>query len=186
MKQIIRQRLDEHLELAKNLHTLEEQIETVASVVVECLKRDNKLIFLGNGGSAVDAMHMAGEYVSKFSKNRKGLPALALPSNIAVITSIANDWNYEYVFARQLESLANSHDIVISFSTSGESKNVINAIEFSQNNDIMTVSFTGSRPNTVARLSQYAIQIPSTETARIQETYILINHIICEIVDDNY
>ena len=183
MKLLIERLLEENYELATILKTKVSEIESIAQHIIECFNKGRKLLFLGNGGSAVDAMHMAAEYTSRFCKERKSLPAIDLPSSIAAMTSIANDWDYEYVFARQLESLAQSGDIVVSFSTSGESKNVIRAIAHCKSNSIKTISFTGFHDNTVARSSDIVFQVPSTVTARIQESYILVNHIICEIVD---
>lgn len=184
MKSIINNCLEENIKIAQELIDDQDQIEQIANEVLSCLKRGGKIIFLGNGGSAADATHMAAEFVSKFSKVRRSLPALALTTNLSVITSIANDFSYEDIFSRQLESMASENDLVICFSTSGESKNVIKAIEHCGERGIKTISFTKNGDNTAARLSHISFKVPSSHTARIQETYILINHIICELVDD--
>lgn len=184
MSNLIEKTLKENLRIGGKLLKLEPQIRQIAREIVNCLKKGNKLFFLGNGGSAADAIHMSGEYVGKFSKIRRGLPAIALSANITAITAIANDWDYAYVFWRQLKSLANKNDLVISFSTSGESKNIIAAIKYCKKQGIKTISFTASQKNTVADLSDICIQCPSRVTARVQESYILINHIICELVDE--
>jgi len=186
MKEIISQTLADHKRVAVELESFNSQIEAIASQVVACLKAGGKLIFLGNGGSATDAMHMAGEYVSKFSKPRQSLPALALTDNVAVLTSIANDFGYENLFTRQMESLAAREDLVMAFSTSGESKNIVRALEFCKKQGIRSVSFTGSKENTMKQLSDTCFQAPSDQTARIQEAYFFINHLICEVVDANF
>lgn len=185
MKAKIESLLREHLELAQKIQAYADQIELVAKEIQDCFHRGNKIIFLGNGGSAADALHLTAEYVSKFLRQRKSLPALALTANIAEVTSIANDWNFEYVFARQLESLANNGDIVICLSTSGESRNVIAAAQYCRDRGTKTISFTGNKKNTVAAVSDIAVLLPSANTAKIQEAYLLLNHIICEVVEES-
>lgn len=186
MRDTINKCLKDNASLAQDLFNYQGQIEQVASEVLGCFKRGGKIIFLGNGGSAADATHMAAEYVSKFSKVRKSLPALSLSSNLSILTSIANDFDFLHIFRRQLESLANENDLVICFSTSGESKNVIEAIKHCREKGIKTISFTKNSQNSVANLSHICFLVPSTNTARIQETYILVNHIICELVDADF
>lgn len=176
--------LADNLQIAKDMLVLEDEIEKVAKAIVQCFRRGGKLIFFGNGGSAADAMHIAAEYVNKFSKQRQSLPAFALSTNFAIITAIANDFDYRYIFKRQLESLANPNDLVVCLSTSGESKNAVEAMRHCREKNIQTIAFTGNTDNSVAKLSHICFPIPSADTPRIQETYLLINHIICELVDE--
>lgn len=176
--------LQDNLQIANDLLALEQEIEKIAHAIVECFRNGGKLIFFGNGGSAADAMHLAAEYVNKFSKQRQSLPALALSTNFAVITAIANDFDYRYIFKRQLESLAQPNDLVICLSTSGESKNAVEAMKHCREKNIRTVAFTGNTGNSVAKLAHFYFPIPSADTPRIQETYLLINHILCELVDE--
>lgn len=183
MKTIIDKSLQDNIAIAQELLKYNGHIEQVAKEVLATFKRGGKIIFLGNGGSAADAAHIAAEYVGKFSRIRKSLPALSLTTNLSVLTSIANDFDFHDIFARQLESLANENDLVVCFTTSGESKNVIKALEYARERSIKTISFTKIQDNTAAKLSTICFRIPANETARIQETYLLINHIVCELVD---
>lgn len=180
------QQLQEHLQLAQSLVDMKLEIAEIAESFTDCLKQGGKLIFMGNGGSAADAMHMSAEYVAKFSKMRRGLPAIALSENISVITAIANDFNYDYVFARQLESLATAHDLIIGLSTSGESKNIVKAIEYCNQHGLKNLIFCGASNNTLSKIAQRAFRMPSTVTARIQEAYLFVSHAICAIVEEQF
>lgn len=184
MKTIIEKCLKDNSDLAAKLISMENEILSVSKRILSCFERGGKLIFLGNGGSAVDSMHIVAEYVSRFYKMRKSLPAISLASNMAVVTAISNDYDFKDIFVRQLESSASVNDLVFSLTTSGESKNIIAAINYCKTNAIETVSFTGSSDNTVARISDYCIKIPSLFTPRIQESYMLFNHIMCEVVEN--
>lgn len=186
MKTLIEKSLQDHLRLAQQLLPRTEEIQKIAQAFINCLAAGGKLIFLGNGGSAADAAHMAAEYVNKFSKDRKSLPALALTTDLSVLTSIANDFEFSRIFSRQLEALAAKNDLVICFSTSGESKNVLQALEFCRQKQIRTVGFTGNSENSLVKLADLSFAAATNDTARIQETYILINHIICQLVDERY
>ncbi|MDP2932752.1 MAG: SIS domain-containing protein [bacterium] len=186
MKNVIDRQLEEHSRLALDLTGMRAQIEQIARLYLKCLNEGGKLIFMGNGGSAADAMHMSAEYVAKFSRERRGLPAITLSENISVITAIANDYNYDYVFARQLESLAGTNDLVIGISTSGESKNVAAAIEYCNQHNLRNLVFTGAAANTLSKIAQHAFIMPSTVTARIQEAYLFVSHAVCAIVEEQF
>ncbi len=188
MNSTIQKNFQENLEIAQMLPSFEKEVEQIAQEIITCLKNGHKLIFLGNGGSAADAIHMAEEYVGISSKTRirRGLPAIALTENISTITAIANDWDYHYIFWRQLKAIAEPGDLVICFTTSGESKNVVYAVKYCKKQGIKTISFTGSQKNTVADLSDIVFRAHSRRESRIQETYMFVNHILCELVDEAF
>jgi D-sedoheptulose 7-phosphate isomerase len=162
-----------------------EVIAQIAKEVVEAYRRGNKVLWFGNGGSAADAQHLACELVSKFYLERKALASIALTTNTSELTAIANDYNFERVFARQVEALANPGDIVIGISTSGNSPNVIEGIKKAKSLGAITVAFTGA---TGGRLKgngsvDYLLTVPSENTPHIQESHIMIGHIICYLVE---
>ena len=160
-----------------------EQIESIANCCVEAYKRGNKLLIAGNGGSAADAQHIAGELVSRFYFDRPGLAAIALTTDSSILTSIGNDYGYDKLFARQIQANGSKGDIFIAISTSGNSNNIIHALEECQRQQVITVGFTGMNPCKMSELCDFCIQIPSLETPRIQETHILIGHILCAIIE---
>ncbi len=157
-------------------------IADIAGAMVRALRQGRKVLLFGNGGSAADAEHIAGELAGKFALYREPLPAIALTTNTASLTAIANDFSYEDVFARQVRGLVAKGDVVVGLSTSGDSPNVIRAIDAATERGAITVAFTGSRGalRTRARL---VLSIPSTSTPRIQEAHMLAGHIICSIVE---
>lgn len=159
-------------------------IMEVSNVVVKAYQNNNKLLIAGNGGSAADAQHIAGEIVSKFYFDRPGLPALALTTDTSIMTSIGNDYGYEQVFSRQIQANGNEGDVFLAISTSGNSVNIINAIKECKNKNIVTVCLTGQKGGKLSGICDYSIQIPSEETPRIQESHILVGHIICSILEE--
>jgi len=159
------------------------QIVEITELVIDCLKKNGKVILFGNGGSASDSQHIAAELVGRFKKDRKALPAVALTTNTSVITSLANDYGYEIIFARQIEALGQKNDIVIGISTSGKAKNVAAAIKQAKKMGLKTIALTGGDGGEVAKLADLTLLVPSTVTARIQEAHITIGHIICELVE---
>jgi len=159
------------------------QIRKVSSVIVEAYKRKNKVILFGNGGSAADAQHVVGELVNKFQLERQGLPAIALTTDSSVLTSIANDYDYSRVFARQVEVWAKEGDVVIGISTSGSSPNVIEAVRVAKEKGAKTVGFTGRDGGKLARMVDILVSVPSDDTPRIQESHITIFHAICYVVE---
>jgi len=159
-------------------------VET-AHAVIDCYyKRGGSVFTFGNGGSATDAEHVAEELLNRFKNYRIPISAYALTSQPAILTGIANDFGFEKVFSRQLEALATPKDLVMAFSTSGNSKNVINAILLAKNRGIKTIGLTGGGGGELAKLVDISIKVPSDDVARIQEVHTLIGHIICGIVDE--
>ncbi|HZW40175.1 MAG TPA: D-sedoheptulose 7-phosphate isomerase [Ignavibacteriaceae bacterium] len=161
------------------------KIKNSASIILDAYKSGFKTLIAGNGGSAADAQHMAGEFVSKFNFDRPGLASVALTTDSSIITAIGNDYGYEKVFARQIEAQGNTGDIFIGISTSGNSKNILEAIRKCNEKNIFTIGFTGESGGEMAHLCNICIQVPSNETPRIQEVHLLIEHIICGIVEEN-
>jgi D-sedoheptulose 7-phosphate isomerase len=161
-----------------------DKIIEVARAIANAFNDGKKLILFGNGGSATDASHIAAEFVNRFKKERPGLPAIALNTDMAVITSIANDYDFSEIFAKQLKSLADSGDIVIAISTSGNSPNVIKAMDVAKKKRLTTVAFTGSKGERLASKATYSFIVPSDSTPRIQETHITLGHVICQMVEE--
>jgi D-sedoheptulose 7-phosphate isomerase len=141
-------------------------------------------LLAGNGGSAADAQHIAAEFVNRFNFDRHGLPAIALTTDTSVLTSIANDYSYDRIFARQLETLGNAGDVFIGISTSGNSRNIVEALKVCKKEEIVTIGLTGSSGGQMKDLCDICIQVPSDETPRIQEVHSLIGHIVCFIVEE--
>jgi D-sedoheptulose 7-phosphate isomerase len=167
------------------LHTKIGQILEIAELIVDCLKKKGKVILFGNGGSASDSQHIAAELVGRFKKDRAGLAAIALTTNTSVLTSLANDYGYEIVFARQIEALGQKNDVAIGISTSGKAKNVAAGIKQAKKMGIKTVALTGGDGGELAKLADTSLLVPSNVTARIQEAHITIGHIICELVEQS-
>ena len=157
-------------------------IVEIADAMVRALRKGNKVLLLGNGGSAADAEHIAGELAGKFTLFREPLPAIALTTNTASLTAIANDFGYEDVFARQVRGLVARGDVVVGLSTSGESPNVIRAMDEAREHGAVTVAFTGSK-GALRDRAQYVLSIPSSDTPRVQEAHMLAGHIICFLVE---
>ncbi len=162
-----------------------EKIVEVAQLIAHAFRDGRKVILFGNGGSAMDASHIAAEFVNRFMLERPPLPALALNTDAAVLTSISNDYDYSQVFSKQLAALGHEGDVVIGISTSGNSPNVVRALEVAQNNGMRTIAFTGGTGGKMAALAEYAFVVPSKVTARIQETHITLGHALCQLVDES-
>lgn len=160
------------------------QIAYAAEVCTEAYRNGHKTLFAGNGGSAADAQHLAGEFVSKFYFDRPGIPSIALTTDTSIITAIGNDYGYDRLFARQVQAQGNRGDVFIGISTSGNSENIVKALPVCREKGIRTIALTGARP---CRMDEFdiVIKVPSTETPRIQECQTLIGHIICCIVEEN-
>ena len=185
MKEIIKQLINDSIETKKKLLT-EEQIGTIEQISRKMLAAyavGKKALVFGNGGSASDALHFAGELVSRFQKDRKALPAIALNSNVSILTSIGNDYGYDKLFSRQVEALVGHGDIVIGISTSGKSPNVLAGIETAKKAGAYTIGFSGER-GTLKDITDICFCVPSPVTARIQECHILAIHIICHLIED--
>jgi D-sedoheptulose 7-phosphate isomerase len=182
---IVRRHLRELTELAENVaDVLGPDVEALALKVSEVLNMGGKLFFCGNGGSAADAQHLAAEYLIRFQKDRRPLPALALTTDTSVLTAGANDFGFETVFSRQLEALGARGDLLFLHSTSGESENLIRAVEVARPMGIQTVAFLAKGGGRLASLVDWAIVIPTRSTARAQEMHLTLGHIICELVEN--
>jgi D-sedoheptulose 7-phosphate isomerase len=165
------------------LRTGIDRIIEMTELVIDCLKKNGKVILFGNGGSASDSQHIAAELVGRFKKDRAALSAIALTTNTSVLTSLANDYGYEVIFARQIEALGQKNDVAIGISTSGKAKNVACAIKQAKKMGLKTIALTGGDGGELAKLADISLLVPSTVTARIQEAHITIGHIICELVE---
>ncbi|MDB5029741.1 D-sedoheptulose 7-phosphate isomerase [Mucilaginibacter sp.] len=170
--------------IQKVIDTLAPDIEKACDMITTAIKNGNKVLVAGNGGSAADAQHIAAELSGRFVKDRKALPGIALTTDTSALTSIANDYGYEYVFSRQLEALAQPGDLFIGISTSGNSQGVLNAFKTAKAINCNTLGLSGRDGGQMNGLCDLNIIIPSTITARIQEMHILIGHILCKAVDD--
>jgi len=155
-----------------------------SKTIAESFNEGKKLILFGNGGSATDASHIAAEFVNRFKKERPGLPAIALNTDMAVITSIANDYDFSEVFSRQLKSLSEDGDVVIAISTSGSSSNVLKAVDVAKKKKLRIIVFTGAKGEKLASKADYAFIVPSDNTPRIQETHITLGHVLCQMVEE--
>jgi D-sedoheptulose 7-phosphate isomerase len=159
-------------------------IERIALLCIECLQNKGKILLAGNGGSAADAQHIAGEFVSKFAFDRPGLPAIAITTDTSILTAIGNDYGYEKLFARQIQALGNKGDIFIGYSTSGKSPNIIHAFEVAKDNGLKCIGFTGNRGGTMKEICDYVLEVPSADTPKIQEGHLILGHIICGLVEN--
>jgi len=158
-------------------------IEKSIQAIVKCLKKGNKVVLFGNGGSAADAQHVAAEFIGRFKINRKSLPAISLTSNSSTITAISNDFSFDSVFSRQCESLISKGDVVIGISTSGNSLNIKKGISVSKKKGAITIGLLGNRGGSIKKYVDIPIIVNSTSTPHIQEVHRIIYHIICEIVE---
>lgn len=158
-------------------------LSRVAEVLINAFRAGNKVVLFGNGGSAADAQHIAAEFVGRFAFDRPPLPALALSVNTSCVTAISNDYGFDLVFSRQIEALAHRGDVAIGISTSGNSLNVLHAMETAKKMGLHTVGMTGSKGNKLREVVGHCICVPSTETPRIQECHILVGHVISELVE---
>ena len=158
-------------------------IEKSIQTIVKCLKKGNKVVLFGNGGSAADAQHIAAEFIGRFKINRKSLPAIALSNNSSTITAISNDFSFDSVFSRQCESLISDGDVVIGISSSGNSLNVKKGINTSKKNGAITIGLLGNKGGSIKRCVDIPLIVNSTSTSHIQEVHRTIYHIICEIVE---
>ena len=161
------------------------QINVVTTSITDAFKNGNSVYFAGNGGSAADAQHLAAEFSGRFYKDRKALPSEALHCNTSYLTAVANDYSYEVIYARLIEGITKPGDVLVGISTSGNSGNIVKAFEAAKNNQLVTIGFTGDKGGKMKELGDYLINVPSNDTPRIQESHILVGHIICELVEAN-
>jgi D-sedoheptulose 7-phosphate isomerase len=162
---------------------LTEQIAAAADAILEAYRAGGKAIFCGNGGSAADATHLAGEFLGRYLEERRSLPAVALADGISTVTAIGNDYGFDQVFARQLEGVGRRGDVLVALSTSGRSENVIAAVARAAELGVVTVGMTGSDGGPLAERCDLCLRVPSDETPRIQEAHMLIGHALCEFVE---
>ena len=180
---VIKNQINESIRLKEYLATKADILMSIAEELVRSFHSGNKVLLFGNGGSAADAQHIASELAGKFYLDRDPLPAIALTTNTSSLTAIANDYGYDTVFVRQLKGLVKKGDVVIGISTSGNSPNVLLAIEEAKHLGAVTVAFTG-KGGKLKKLADYALSIPSEDTPRIQEAHITAGHIICYLVEE--
>lgn len=178
---IISEIADAHEVIGKMIkdQKLLDSLESVINVGIKTLSSGGKILLAGNGGSAADAQHIAGEFVSRFKFDRPGLPAIALTTDTSILTSIGNDYGFEYLFSRQIQALGNEGDVLICYSTSGESPNILKCCKEAQNSGITVVGMTGNRSASIVKCCDYLLEVPSDSTPHIQEGHLVLGHIIC-------
>jgi D-sedoheptulose 7-phosphate isomerase len=162
---------------------LQKAVKAAAEVCIACLRAGGKILFAGNGGSAADAQHMAGEYVSRFMYDRPGLAAIALTTDTSILTAIGNDYGYEKLFARQIQALGRPGDVFIGYSTSGTSPNILRGFEAAATAGVTCIGFTGNRGGPMREACDILLEVPSGETPKIQEGHFVLGHIICALVE---
>ncbi len=161
-------------------------VSDCVTVIVAAFKNGNKVLFCGNGGSAADAQHLAAEFSGRFYKDREALPAEALHCNTSYLTAVANDYSYDVIYSRLIQGIGVKGDVLIGLSTSGNSKNIVAAFETAKQKGMVTMGFTGTDGGKMKDISDYLLNVPSTDTPRIQESHIMLGHIICELVEEKY
>jgi D-sedoheptulose 7-phosphate isomerase len=181
---LIDQALADHLAAVAEVAELVPQIATLAERLKACLDEGGKIVLMGNGGSAADCQHIAAELVGRFKRERGGLAALAMTTDTSILTSVGNDYGFEHVFARQVGALCGPNDVLIGISTSGNSGNVVRAVEEGRRLGIYCVGLLGGSGGKLAGLCDFALVAPSSDTPRIQEIHILIGHILCELLEN--
>ena len=186
MKDNIEKSFLDSAECIKKAANLSEMVEKAIKEIIDCLKKGNKIIIFGNGGSAADAQHIAAEFVSKFKKDRKSFPAIALTTDTSILTSIGNDFSFDSIFSRQCESLVVEGDVVIGISTSGNSINVKNGIIKSKERKAKTIALLGNNGGIIKDSVDIPIIVDNSSTSNIQEVHRVIYHIICEIVESKF
>lgn len=180
----VQELLTRRLEIISGVEGATKEITRASQLIADCFHRKSRLFIFGNGGSAADAQHMAAEFVGRFSRDRPGLPAIALTTDTSALTAIANDWDYSYVFKRQLEALAHQGDVVLGITTSGKSRNVLDALEHAYGKGITTICITCDKDTDATLYSDVIIATGGNATPIIQERMLIVEHIICELVDD--
>ena len=183
-KEIIDQAFSEHIEALEKTHiTISQNIEIAADLIAKSLTSGGTIFWCGNGGSAADSQHIAAEFVGRFKKDRRPLRSVALTTDSSVLTCVANDYSYEEIFSRQLDALGRDGDILVAITTSGKSENIKKALIQAQNMGIKTIGLLGKKGGECKNYSDISLIVPSDITARIQETHILIEHLLCELVE---
>lgn len=172
-----------HMAMYNALEPVFPLISDVGIAMQHCVKQGGKILLMGNGGSAADSQHIAAEIVGRFKKERKGMPAIALTTDTSILTSVGNDYGYDYIFARQIEALCKAEDLVIGITTSGNSTNVVNAMQAAKEIGAITVGLTGGTGGKLTKICDHNLIMPSDVTARVQEAHIFVGHCLCEILE---
>ena len=182
----IQQIIQDGEEVISSINDIIDEIDDSIRLLLDCIKKDGKIILFGNGGSAADAQHIAAEFVGRFKIERISMPAIALTTDSSILTSIGNDYSFELIFSRQCESLVQEGDVVIALSTSGNSINVLNGVKMAKKKKAKIIGLLGNSGGKISELSDVSIIVNSNSTPRIQEGHRLIAHIICEIVEKQF
>ncbi|HEX7755100.1 MAG TPA: D-sedoheptulose 7-phosphate isomerase [Niabella sp.] len=185
IKQLVQASIDVKKQVLDN-EALLQTVEQVVNLIVNAFKNGNSVYFCGNGGSAADAQHLAAEFSGRFYKDRKALPAEALHCNTSYLTAVANDYSFELIYSRIIDGIGKKGDVLIGLSTSGNSANIVKAFEQAKTKGLLTIGFTGITGGILKTTSDYLINIPSSDTPRIQECHMLLGHSICQLVEEKY
>lgn len=183
IKQIIQTSIDVKQQILQN-DDLIKTVENCVAAIVTAFKNGNKVLFCGNGGSAADAQHLAAEFSGRFYTDRDALPAEALHCNTSYLTAVANDYSYDVIYSRMIKGIGQKGDVLIGLSTSGNSKNIINAFDVAKEKEMITIGMTGDTGGKMKAISNHLLNVPSADTPRIQESHIMLGHIICELVEE--
>jgi len=184
MRETINRHIDRHIAVFQQVaESMVADIESCGRLMCDALKQGNKIVVMGNGGSAADAQHFAAELVGRFLKNRKALPAIALTTDTSILTAVANDFGYDRVFSRQVEALADPGDVIVGISTSGNSANVLEALAAAKKIRCRTVAFLGGDGGKISSQVELALTVPVAETPRIQEVHLTLIHILCDLIE---
>jgi D-sedoheptulose 7-phosphate isomerase len=186
MKENYLSQLDEHIDVMNMSRALADQVATVGQRWIDALNNGGKILLMGNGGSAADAQHIAAELVGRYLVERKGLPSIALTTDTSILTAVGNDYGYQAIFSRQVEALARPEDIVVGYSTSGNSENVCAAMNVAREIGCYTVALTGESGGKLFALADDCIRVPSPSTPRVQEVHAFIGHMLCAMVDESF
>lgn len=182
-EKIIEESIKQSISTKEQLIQFSGLIAAIAEKIIQSLRNGGKVLFFGNGGSAADAQHLAAELVGRFARERQAFAAMALTTDTSIITALANDYSFSKIFARQLEGLLKKEDIVVALSTSGNSLNVLEALKVARDRGVPTIGLTGANGLKMKEAADLCLMVPSTETSRIQESHILIGHIVCDLVE---
>jgi len=175
--------LAEHIQIIQALKDQQRVLDQIASEMVLSVRMGGKILWCGNGGSAADAQHLNGQLVVRFRQDRPGIPSIALSTDTSILTAASNNYGYEHIFQRQVETLARKGDVVVAISTSGNSRNVFLALEAARKIGAVTVAFTGAGGGKIATAADFLLEVPSSDTPRIQEAHILAGHVLIEILE---
>jgi D-sedoheptulose 7-phosphate isomerase len=181
--EIFDQAIDGHIEAVAQLRDQLDSLKTIALAMTATLKAGGKIMWCGNGGSAADSQHLAAEIVGRFRRERRGLPSISLTTDTSILTAVANDYGFDHIFSRQVEALGNAGDLLVGISTSGNSPNVVAAIEMARSLGVTTVAFTGPCGGKLAEVADHLLAIAGRDTARVQEAQILAGHMLCDWIE---